>query len=276
MAIMRQFSTMSEQFADIKSSIEHMSVNNSYAAVFPPLEEDGQACGRKETARQRVLHEAAAETEGASDSESNMDVVTNARNARKAAKRRRAEESPTAPSALTAPTAPRSYSSAVTTAPAVVVPKKPVFVGISSTSTLKASKHLDIRKIVYRIGNIDVSYDESDIMAYLKSIDVNCFSCFERTSDKSPLKLNKTFRVCILVEDIPKLQSREHWSEGIAISEWVFRPKKPDAEGGRGESQKGRQGPKEGARGGEAGVTRFVKAVRKEMGEGSGTQDGSS
>src|SRR5271155_2477629 len=38
MAIMRQFSTMSEQFADIKSSIEHMSVNNSYAAVFPPLE----------------------------------------------------------------------------------------------------------------------------------------------------------------------------------------------------------------------------------------------
>ena len=38
MAIMRQFAAMSEQFADIKTSLEQVCASTSYAVVFPQLE----------------------------------------------------------------------------------------------------------------------------------------------------------------------------------------------------------------------------------------------
>ena len=208
MAIMRQFSVMSDQYADIKAALEHMSATNSYAAVFPPVEGGAQGCGGKDLARHRVLHGAQTGSEGASDSESNMSLVRS-RHAKRAAKRLRESESPPAPPAPSAPSAPLSYSAVAASAPAPIKSaRRPVLVGNSSTSTLKASKHLDLPKKVFRIENIDDSYSEHDIMDHLKSIDVNCFTCFERTSDRSRLNQNKSFRVCILSADKSKINER--------------------------------------------------------------------
>ena len=210
-AIRRQFAVMSNQYADIKSSIEHMSATSSYAAVFPPLEGDGQGCTGKNPDRQRVRHVAPPTSEGGLDSEANMEVVCNLRNVKKTAKRARESDSPPAPPP--APSAQRSYRSVAASAPKPPqLARRPVLVCNSSTSTLKASKHLDLPKKVFRIGNIDAIYDERAITAHFKSIDVNCFTCFERTSDRSRLKQNKAFRVCILAADSSKLQSPEDWS----------------------------------------------------------------
>ena len=273
MAIMRQFAVMSDQYADIKLSLEHMGASSSYAAVFPPLEGDVQGCGGKDPVRHRVRHGAPKGSEGASDSESAMTLVRS-RNTRKSSKRLRESESPPATSV---PSAPLSYSAAVASAPAPLQPtRRPVLVGNSSTSTLKAAKHLDLPKKVFRIGNIDDSYSEQDIMDHLKSINVNCFTCFERSSDRSRLKQNKSFRVCILAADKTKLQSPEYWSAGITIAEWEFRPKKPESGEGLGVSPKGPRGPGGVLRGVDDDISRLLEEVRKGMGEGSVTCDGGS
>ena len=112
-------------------------------------------------------------------------------------------------------------------------------------------------------------------MAHLKSIGVTAFTCFERTSDRSRLKLNKSFRVCILAADKDKLQSPDCWSAGITISEWEFRPKKPES--GEGTvSPKGLRGLGVSSRTVEAGISRLVEEARSEMEEGSGTDNGGS
>ena len=124
----------------------------------------------KDPVRQRVRHVAPAVSDVASDSDSNMSVVRNTRNVRKNVKRMLESNSPPAPSA---PPAPRSYSAAAASAPIPTQPaRRPVLIGKSTTSALKASKHLDLPKKVFRIGNFDEEYDETNIMAHLKSIDV--------------------------------------------------------------------------------------------------------
>ena len=184
-----------------------MSTTSSYANVFPPLAAGGSECVLNEPVRQRVRHVAPPTSDGGSDSEA-MDVVRNVRNAKRAAKRARESDSPPAPPP--APAAMRSYSSAAASAPKPhQIAIKPVLLGNSTTSALKASKHIDLPKKVFRIGNIDATFDDSAISAHLKSLGVNCFSCFERTSVRLRLKQNKAFRVCILAADSAKLQSPE-------------------------------------------------------------------
>ena len=180
---------MSDQYADIPRT-------------FPPLEGGRRGCGGKDPLKHRVRLDAPTGSEGASDSEPTISLVRS-RNATKAAKRLRESDLPLAPPTSSAPL---SYSAAAASAPALQKSaRRPVLVGNSTTSTLKASKHLDLAKKVFRIGNIDDSYSENDILDHLKSIDVSCFTCFERTSDLSQLKQNKSFRVCILSADKSKL-----------------------------------------------------------------------
>jgi hypothetical protein len=265
-AIMRQFETMSEQYNEIKSSLQHMSTTSSYATVFPPLVGGGP---------EHVLNEPVSWTSRTapatdSETEAQMDVVLNRRNEKK-----RRLESGSPPATCPAPAALRTYSSAAASAPKHPQPaRRPVLVGNSTTSTLKASKHLDFQKKVFRIGNIDAIYDDVAISAHLKSIGVTCFTCFERTSVHSLLMQNKAFRVCILAADSDKLQSPEHWSAGISISEWEFRPRDPEPEGEKGASPKGRRGPAVAPRAVVADIERLVDEVRSGMEEGSGTDNG--
>src|SRR5271155_3841673 len=100
------------------------------------------------------------------------------------------------------------------------------------------------------------------------------FSCISliSTSNRSRLKQNKTFRVCILAADSSKLQSPEYWSAGITISEWEFRPKKPESGEGTA-SPKGLRGVGGSSRAVAEGIARLVEEVRSEV-EGSGTDNG--
>src|SRR5271155_601457 len=98
-AIMRQFSLITEQYPDIRSSIQHMDNTSSYAAVFPPLG-GVQGAATKDPVRQRLRQVETAESEGVSDSDVNMEVVRNVRKEKKnAAKRLRQSDSPPSPPA---------------------------------------------------------------------------------------------------------------------------------------------------------------------------------
>ena len=269
MAIMRQFEIMTEQYSDIKSSIQHMSSTCSYAPVFELRAGGGPEGVLNEPVRPRV-RQLASSTD--SDRETNMNVVRNLKNIKKAAKRQRESNSP--PTPPPAPPARPSYSAVAASAPKITKPVRSVLVGNSSTSTLKASKHIELPKKVFRIGNIDAIYDDKAIEAHLKSIGVNVFTCFERTSERLRLKQNKAFRVCILAQDSAKLQSPEYWSAGISISEWEFRPKDPEPVKGAGASPKGLGGPGV-PRAIEARIAALVEDVRSGV-EGSGTDNGGS
>src|SRR5271155_4811299 len=65
-AIMRQFALITEQYADIRSSIQHMGTSDSSAAVFPPLG-GPQGCALKDLVHQRVRHVAPPASELGSD-----------------------------------------------------------------------------------------------------------------------------------------------------------------------------------------------------------------
>src|SRR5271156_1614538 len=138
-AIMRQFALITEQYADIKSSIQHMGTADSYAAVFPPLG-GPQGCAMKDPVRQRVRYVAPPASDGGSESEANMTTVRNLRNAAKAAKRQRESDSPPSPPARSAPL---SYSSAAASAPKPSQPaRRPELVDMYAQS-IQASGHTE-------------------------------------------------------------------------------------------------------------------------------------
>jgi len=51
--------------------------------------------------------------------------------------------------------------------------------GDSTTCTLKASKNLTIKKAVYKISNIDATYEVSDVTYDISTLNVRVVSCFE-------------------------------------------------------------------------------------------------
>ena len=103
--------------------------------------------------------------------------------------------------------------------------RKQVMIGQSSTTSLKASNNLDVKKSVFRIGNIDSSLSEDDVKQYVESLGVRVLSCFERTSTKSRFVDNKSFRICIFDSDKSKMLCSDKWTSGISIQQWVFKPK---------------------------------------------------
>lgn len=117
------------------------------------------------------------------------------------------------PSGLPKPSAAKPLSS------------KPIFIGTSSTSAIRAAKTLIVKKAIFRLGNIDSDYTENDIAEYIRSLGVNLLSCFElKHSLRQPLD-NKAFRVCILAADKIKLCDLNNWSVGVSLREWVHKPK---------------------------------------------------
>lgn len=109
--------------------------------------------------------------------------------------------------------------------------KKPVMIGHSTTSSMRAAKSLNLPKAVFRIGNIDACYTAADVQQYVETLGVRVVSCFERTSEKSRFTDNKTFRICIFDADKAELLSDSNWSVGISIQRWVFKPKVGGQEG---------------------------------------------
>jgi hypothetical protein len=107
-----------------------------------------------------------------------------------------------------------------------------LIIGHSTTSTIRASKTLDVAKSVFRISNIDACYEAEDVKQYIESLNVRVVSCFERTSEKARSAKKKNFRVCIFDADKALLLNETSWSIGISIQRWVFKPK-PNDQGSR-------------------------------------------
>ena len=113
--------------------------------------------------------------------------------------------------------------------PRTLVQKKVVIIH-STTSTIRAAKVLNIKKAVFRIGNIDSCYSAENVKSYVESLGVRAISCFERTSENARVADNKSFRICIFDADKALLLCESNWFVGISIQRWVFKPKKDSQE----------------------------------------------
>jgi hypothetical protein len=99
-------------------------------------------------------------------------------------------------------------------------------IGASSSSVLKASNTLIVKKAVYRLGNIDSSYAPNDVIEHVRSLGVRILTCFDLKQSSAQPDDNKAFRICIVAEDKQKLCDSDNWSVGVSLREWVHKPKK--------------------------------------------------
>jgi hypothetical protein len=157
-----------------------------------------------------------------SDNEGELTVVTHRRKKRKQISTPPAGQTPSY-AAQVAATGP--HQSVRPKPPNAVFARKKTVIGASSTSSLKASKTIIVKKAVFRLGNIDSCYTVENVEEYIQSIGVRILTCFElKNADRQPLD-NKAFRICIVAEDKQKLCDSERWAVGISLREWTHRPK---------------------------------------------------
>lgn len=105
-------------------------------------------------------------------------------------------------------------------------PQPKLVIGASSSSALKASKSLIVKKSVFHLGNIDSVYSAVDVENYIRSLNIRILTCFELKQSKMQASDNKAFRVCIVAEDRAKLYNIDNWYVGVSVREWVHKPKK--------------------------------------------------
>ena len=118
-------------------------------------------------------------------------------------------------------------------------PKVKTLVGASATSTLQAAKNLQVPKAVFCLSNIDSSYSDGDIKAFVLGLGIRALTCFELKPAKHQPEGNKSFRLCIIAEDKNKLFDRENWPVGVTLREWRHKPKEDRGRGGREAEGKG-------------------------------------
>ena len=98
-------------------------------------------------------------------------------------------------------------------------------IGSASSSSIKASKIVYIRKSVFCLSNVDSSYSTNNIMDYIKSIGVRLLTCFELKSSSHNPADSKAFRICIVAEDKSALLNSDNWAVGVAIRQWYRKSK---------------------------------------------------
>jgi len=91
---------------------------------------------------------------------------------------------------------------------------------------IKASKNPLVKKAVFKISNIDDSYNVDVVKDYVATLNVRLINCFELPSKRKQPSENKSFRVCIYASDKNNLLVKKNWSSGIAIQYWMYHPKK--------------------------------------------------
>ena len=98
--------------------------------------------------------------------------------------------------------------------------------GSSNSSIFKAANTLQIKKSVYRLGNVSADYNCEDVSNYIKSLNVRLINCFELPRRQNQPSDNKHFRVCIASLDKHILLDKNNWDMGIVVQDWIFHPKK--------------------------------------------------
>lgn len=97
--------------------------------------------------------------------------------------------------------------------------------GSSTTCSLKASKHLQLPKSVFMVGNLDGECTVDEIKTHLNSVEIRVVTCFELPqSDRRPDD-NKAFRVCIIAADKAKMLDKNNWALGVSVRHWRFKDK---------------------------------------------------
>jgi len=84
-----------------------------------------------------------------------------------------------------------------------------------------------VRKAVYCIDNVDVSFSVEDIVQYASNNGITVMSCFEakprlRRSDNCTND-RKAFRLCINNDQRDKLLDSFNWPDSVVVSEWFFK-----------------------------------------------------
>jgi len=96
--------------------------------------------------------------------------------------------------------------------------------GTASNRGLAAAKKL-VKKKVFCIDNVDVSFSPDDVQRYVSGFPVNVLSCFtakprRRRYENEPITDRKAFRLCIDANDQDKLLDPAKWPDSITIAEW--------------------------------------------------------
>jgi len=123
-----------------------------------------------------------------------------------------------------------SYADRAKQLKAPVVVAKPAMTMIgkaaSSAALIKPLKTVTVKKAVYCLNNIDSVYSETDVVDYIKSIDVRIFNCFELPTSPNQSMDSKSFRICIVDENKSKHLDTDSWAVGITICNWVWKGEK--------------------------------------------------
>ena len=99
--------------------------------------------------------------------------------------------------------------------------------GCSSDGAGIAAANKLVKKAVYCIDNIDVSYNVEDIIHHVRRQGITVISCFEakprnRRSDNYTNQ-RKAFRLCINYDHRNKLLDSSRWPDSVVVSEWFFK-----------------------------------------------------
>ena len=95
-----------------------------------------------------------------------------------------------------------------------------------STQKFSAAKKI-INKAVYCIYNVGTSVDVDDLRQFVRSMNVNVFSCFPMKPRRQRNEINliidrKAFRLYIDAADKDKLLDESKWPDSVVISEWYY------------------------------------------------------
>ena len=115
-------------------------------------------------------------------------------------------------------------------------PTAPLLVGKSTVvkPSITAAKRI-IKKAVFCIDNLSVSYSVNDIRSFITTMGVDVISCFDvkprrRRNESSPATNRKAFRVCISADDRERFLDESQWPDSVMIYEWFFKSSQPPAE----------------------------------------------
>ena len=98
--------------------------------------------------------------------------------------------------------------------------------GRSTDGDIVAANKL-VKKAVFCIDNINVSFNTDDIVNHVHKLGIDVISCFEakpriRRSD-SYTNNRKAFRLCISSKHRDKLLNSLSWPDSVVVSEWFFK-----------------------------------------------------
>jgi len=90
-------------------------------------------------------------------------------------------------------------------------PQRNSALGASTTSTFKVAEKLQVKKSIFRIGNVSSEYSKEDLNDHVKSLGVRTISCFELPHRSFLPDDNKQFQICIFSADKNIMLDKNNW-----------------------------------------------------------------